>query len=76
MTSSLYAEQEAQRFSIGAMSKGVEFGYAARSEMPRVVVVVVVVVVLLLLLFFLLSIQLCQLGRTSAALQPHQASRT
>jgi hypothetical protein len=75
MTSSLYAEQEAQRFSIGAMSKGVEFGYAARSEMPRVVVVVVVVV-LLLLLFFLLSIQLCQLGRTSAALQPHQASRT
>jgi hypothetical protein len=75
MTSSLYAEQEAQRFSIGAMSKGVEFGYAARSEMPRVVVVVVLLL-LLLLLFFLLSIQLCQLGRTSAALQPHQASRT
>jgi uncharacterized integral membrane protein len=32
------------------MSKGVEFGYAARLEMPRVVVVVVVVVLLLLLL--------------------------
>jgi hypothetical protein len=31
------------------MSKGVEFGYAARSEMPRVVVVVVVVVLLFLI---------------------------
>jgi ABC-type methionine transport system permease subunit len=48
------------------MSKGVEFGYAARLEMIMVVVVVVL----------LLSIQLCQLGRISAALQPHQASRT
>ncbi len=33
------------------MSKGVEFGYAARLEMPRVVVVVVVLLLLLLLLF-------------------------
>ncbi len=31
------------------MSKGVEFGYAARLEMPRVVVVVVVLLLLLLL---------------------------
>jgi hypothetical protein len=37
------------------MSKGVEFGYAARLEMPRVVVVVVVVVVLLLLLLFIVN---------------------
>ncbi len=34
------------------MSKGVEFGYAARLEMPRVVVVVVV---LLLLLLFIVN---------------------
>ncbi len=40
--------------SIGAKSKGVVFGYAARSEMPRVVVVVVVVL-LLLLLFFIVN---------------------
>jgi hypothetical protein len=33
------------------MSKGVEFGYAARSEMPRVVVVVL----LLLLLLFIVN---------------------
>jgi len=34
------------------MSKGVEFGYAARLEMPRVVVVVVL---LLLLLLFIVN---------------------
>jgi uncharacterized membrane protein (Fun14 family) len=41
--------------SIGAKSKGVVFGYAARSEMPRVVVVVVVVLLLLLLLYTIVN---------------------
>jgi hypothetical protein len=53
--------------SIGAMSKGVEFGYAARSENAKDAAAAAP---------FFWSIQLCQLGRTSAALQPHQAFRT